>query len=353
MKKNVLIDLDRLKDLNTGLGQFALQFGTAISQLNDDKLRFTFLVPKRFNGFFGQGVDYENISFKRRYLPVLCRKYDVWHSIHQDSAFYPASDKTPLLLTIHDLNFLFEKDTKKAAIRLDRLQTKVDRANTISVISNFTKDTADKHLSLKTKVPVVIHNGVEIKKFEPTLRPPFVPEGKVLFCIGVVQEKKNQKTLLEMMKFLPDTYSLIIAGNNHGNYAKELQDSIRDLKMESRIVLPGTITDDEKYWCLTNCEALLFPSKYEGFGIPPIEAMRLGKPVFASTLSSIPEICGKHAIYWEHFEPSYMAGILLEGLKHYYEESHRAEQARVHSLQFTWNNKVQSYVQLYKQLLQI
>ncbi len=70
--------------------------------------------------------------------------------------------------------------------------------------------------------------------------------------------------------------------------------------------MPGQISDEDKYWFLKNCKAVLFPSKFEGMGIPPIEAMRFGKPVFASASSSIPEICEDNAFYWENFNPEDM-----------------------------------------------
>ena len=84
---SVLIDLDRLKDLNTGLGQVAEFFGDEISKIKDENFRFTLLVPAKFKGYFGNSVDYEVVSLKRRYFPSLCRKYDLWYTIHQDS-FY-------------------------------------------------------------------------------------------------------------------------------------------------------------------------------------------------------------------------------------------------------------------------
>lgn len=352
MKKcTVLIDLDRLKDLNTGLGQFALQLGTTLSRLDEQQLQFVFLVPPKFNGFFGRQVQYENISLTRRYFPLACRTYDMWHSIHQDSAYTPAGQHTPTLLTIHDLNFLFEKNARKAEKRLRRLQKKVNRADIISVISEFTRETVRKHLSLSGKEVVVIHNGVDVQEFSAPSRPHFIPDGDLLFSIGVLQEKKNQKTLLEMMKHLPGNYSLVIAGNSSSAYAENLRHAIRDAGLEKRVVLPGTITDQEKYWCLTNCRALLFPSKFEGFGIPPIEAMRLGRPVFASTLSSIPEVCGEHAFYWEQFDPRSMADRLEDGLKRYESDPQIAKRARNHSLQFSWDIKIQCYIKLYRQLL--
>jgi glycosyltransferase involved in cell wall biosynthesis len=354
MKKyDVLIDLDRLKDLHTGLGQTALLFGTEISKCEENRIQFTFLVPKQFNGYFGSHIKYENVSLVRRYFPSLCPRYDVWHSVHQDASYFPSDAKTPLILTIHDLNFLFEKSPKKANIRLKRLQKKVDRANELFVISDFTKQTVQNNLSLSDKIPIVIRNGVEVTSFPSPNRPDYVPSGKILFSIGVVQEKKNQKTLLEMFQFLPENYVLVIAGNKNGGYADELQNAIKAARLGHRVVMPGTVSDEDKFWLLTHCEALLFPSKFEGFGIPPIEAMRLGKPVFASTLSSIPEVCGEHAFYWEHFEPRYMANILLEGLKRFEGDTERVERAINHSLQFSWSTNAQCYIKIYKRLLGI
>jgi len=350
-KHSVLIDLDRLKDLNNGLGQTALLFGKEISKLDESQIQFTFLVPKKFNGFFGTNVLYENISLTRRYLPSVCRRYDMWHSIHQDSAFLPSSLDTPILLTINDLNFLFEKNPQKAEQRLHRLQRKVDRSKIISVISEYTKESVLKYLSLPSDKVIVVQHGVEVKSFSSPQRPEYTPNGELLFSIGVVQEKKNQKTLVEMMKHLPERYSLVIAGNKGGSYAEELQAAINEAKLEQRIILPGMISDEDKYWCLSNCKALLFPSKYEGFGIPPIEAMRMGKPVFASTLSSIPEVCGDHAFYWESFDPRTMANLFLEGMTLFEKDPGRAERANLHSQQFAWSNNVQNYLQLYKRLL--
>lgn len=69
-KKRILIDLDRLKDVHNGLGQIALNFGKYIQDLKDDRFEFTLLVPKQYIGYFGNNVNYETISIKRRYFPI-------------------------------------------------------------------------------------------------------------------------------------------------------------------------------------------------------------------------------------------------------------------------------------------
>jgi glycosyltransferase involved in cell wall biosynthesis len=349
-KANILVDLDRLKDLTTGLGQVAYHLGRVLSLIQDDTLRFTFLVPEAFNGYFGDKVDYEVISFRRRHFPALCKRYDLWYTIHQDSRLFPDRN-TPYVLTINDLNFLGEKSPAKSRHRLSVLQKKVDRARVITTISEFTASTVK--ANLKTgNIPVeVIYCGVEVEEFPAAARPAFAPDGDLLFSIGVIQPKKNFRVLLDFMTHIPENYKLIIAGNKAGDYSVELENRIAELGLGQRVFLPGKISDEDKYWMYTHCEAVLFPSKFEGMGFPPVEAMRFGKPVFASTWSSIPEVSGDKAFYWENFEPDYMASVFLENIAKFRADPGRPAILRQHSMKYTWEACAASYIRLFKSVL--
>lgn len=349
-KLSILIDLDRLKDLNTGLGQVAAFFGDEISKLNDERFRFTLLVPKKFKGYFGNLVDYEVVSLKRRYLPFLCKKYDLWYTIHQDSAYFPSDSTTPYLLTINDLNFLGEKSPAKAKIRLKKLQRKVDRATAITVISKFTEGEVRSHLKVGETPIHVIYCGVKVKIFEQVRKPAFVPEGELLFSVGVVQMKKNYQVLLGFMQRLPEQYKLIIAGNKSSDYARELQQKITDMGLQHRIFLPGIISEEDKFWMYNHCKAVLFPSKFEGMGFPPVEAMRFGKPVFASTYSSIPEVSEEFAYYWENFDPDEMSRFFLKKIEEFYENTSLPEILKKHSQKFTWEANLKAYLTLFRNI---
>jgi len=350
-KLSVLIDLDRLKDLNNGLGQVALLFGKALAGIKDKQLSFTFLVPKNYVGFFGNSVQYEVVSLKRRYFPALCKKYDLWYTIHQDSCYFPSRRNTPYIICINDLNFLGEKTKAKAQKRINRLQRKVDRAAAITTISKYTETVVRENLSINNTPLQVIYTGVEVKTFEKVKRPAYVPEGSILFSIGVVQAKKNYGVLLEFMLRLPD-YCLIIAGNkNNSPFAIELQQRINELGLQHRVILPGMIADEDKYWLYKYCKAVLFPSKFEGFGFPPIEAMQFGKPVFASTFSSIPEVCEDKAYYWENFDPDYMSTFFLDKMETFKNDKDRAETLRNYSKKYVWEENVALNVQLFKKIL--
>ena len=352
-KYNVLIDLDRLKDPNNGLGQVALNYGNILGKTEDPDLRFTLLVPKNFVGYFGDKVGYEAITFKRRYFPALCPKYDLWHAIHQDCSYFPGDKKTPLLLTINDLNFLGEKSRSKAASRLRRLQKIVNRAQHITTISDYTGDVVKQNLDVGSIPVETVYLGVEVPHFKNAERPAFVPEGKILFSVGVVREKKNYMTLIPFMKNLPEEYCLVISGNKNSTYSDQIEAKVSELGLDNRVILPGLISDEDKSWLYANCEAVLFPSRFEGMGFPPVEAMRYGKPVFASTFSSIPEVSGDKAYYWENFDPAAMAEFFLTKMKEFSQDPLRGRVLTEHSMKYTWENCTRQYIDLYNKMLGI
>ena len=347
----VLVDLDRLKDVNSGLGQVALHFGAALSSMRDEDLEFTFLVPSAWRGRFGKAVRYEVVSLRRRFLPFLCPGYDLWYTIHQDSHYFPSHRHAPFVLTINDLNFLGEKTPAKARRRLRRLQRKVARARALTVISKYTETIVRANLEVGALPIHVIYCGIEVDEYPNAPQPEYVPEGDILFSIGVVRPRKNYGVLIDFMGALPANYKLVIAGNKPGSHAAELESRIGEAGLRERIVLPGPISDADKYWLYTHCKAVLFPSQLEGMGLPPIEAMRHGKPVFASAASSVPEVCGDRAYYWENFDPALMSAFFLEKIDAFYGDATRPELCRSHSFKYDWDANARAYVSLFKSIL--
>src|SRR5690606_41662991 len=102
------------------------------------------------------------------------------------------------------------------------------------------------------------------------------PRQPFLFAIGEVAPKKNFGVLVDLIARLPG-YSLVIAGRKNTPYAAQIEERVRELGLTDRIHLPGIISDSDRYWLYQNFTALAFPSLGEGFGLPVIEAMSLGK----------------------------------------------------------------------------
>lgn len=350
-KYNCLVDLSKLKNLYCGLGQFSLQLGKQFSEILDDKLNFSFLAPESFINEFGK-TEIERLSIKRRYFPCLCRKYDLWHSVHQSSPFFPSDKKTPYILTIHDLNFLDEKSPAKANMRRHNLQERIDRASAITAISQFTANEVKNHFDLKSKEIRIVYNGVDITLFHKADKPAYIPDGDFIFAIGVVKKKKNFKSLIGLLSNL-ENFNLVIAGDKSDSYADEIIDEAKAAGLIDRVILPGKISDIDKYWLYNNCKAFVFPSLLEGFGLPVIEAMRFGKPVFLSKFSSLPEIGGTEAYYWDDFNPKSMADLFIKKMAEYQDDTTKVQRIVNHSQKFSWKNAAEEYVDVYKSVLKI
>ena len=154
-----------------------------------------------------------------------------------------------------------------------------------------------------------------------------------------------------MLVHLPEIH-LVLAGKNTTNYAKDLQQLIEKHALRDRIIITGKISEVDKYYYYKNCLAFVFPSLREGFGIPPIEAMAFGKPVFLSNKSSLPEIGGPHAFYWEHFEPKHMATVFQDGINRYTNDKENYRQKyQQHAASYNWKNTAKKYIEVYKELL--
>ncbi len=367
-KRRVLIDLSKTKSLYNGPGQFCIRLGNELDKLADHQLHPTFLINKNRahllpNSSAKQWIN--NLSREtspsaiKALMALQQPKFDLWHVTAQDSSFWPLNPpqsrhRIPTLLTIHDLNFLREKSDAKIEKRLATLQAKVDRAEAITTISNFSASEIRSHLNLNSKPLITIHNGGPIQEETPASKPAFADNRKILFTLGELTAKKNVHTLLPLVEE-SDEYHLIIAGKNSTHYGNKIRKEIRRKGLDQRVTLPGTIPNKERLWLYQNCSAFLFPSLTEGFGLPVLEAMQFGKPVFMSNSTSLPEIGGDAGFYWSSYEPDVMKQQFRQGMQTYYTHSPSEfeQRAKQRAAAFTWAHSAQAYWRLYKELLKI
>ncbi len=343
----VLIDVERIRQPNSGLGQVALHLVGEYLKNPPDDFEPVFLMPEDRLGHFDATFDYEVPTWKRRYARALAPEYDLWHMLHQDASYLPGP-KTPYILTINDLNFLFEKSEGKAQKRLRKVQRLVDGAVALTVISEFTGSVVREHLDVGDKPLSVVYIGLGNDPSEPGTRPDFAPDEPFLFNVGVVRRKKNQHVLVDFLARIDDL-KLVIAGNIKDDYADEIQDRARTLGIADRLIMPGEIEEAHKSWLFRNSEAFVFPSLYEGFGLPVAEAMSHGKPTFTSTRSSLPEVGGEDVFYWDDFDPDAMASVFTDGMRAFHDDPGRSERLQKRAASFSWANCVSQYAKLYRQ----
>lgn len=236
-------------------------------------------------------------------LPKKIPECDLLWSPHFNVPLFPIKAQKRVV-TIHDLYHLdhlseFSLEKKLyAKIMLSRAVSKADRLITVS---EYSKSRLLYYFpEAKNKVEV-IYSGCDHLTEERAI--PGLPEQFFLF-VGNLKPHKNLEAVLDALLERPD-FHLVVAGKMsgfiHGVDWQALEKKYPQLK--GRLHPLGKISDEQLTWLYLNAQALIFPSFYEGWGLPPVEAMRLGCPVIASNAASIPEACGTAALYFDPKSP--------------------------------------------------
>jgi glycosyltransferase involved in cell wall biosynthesis len=358
--KKILLDFERMQNLYTGFYYFNLHFGKSLLKLAPKNLDFSFYLVQDQFGMFGNTVKYQSKktyskagrSFFRFFKKCSSKEYGIIHISDQHSLFQPRDTNSKIILTIHDLNYLIESSDLKTIEEEKRKHQRIlDMADHIVCISNFSKKTVLENLDTKGKPVDVIYQGCELEEFEIVEQPGYLPKHPFLFAISNLLPKKNFHVLPCLLK--DNNYELIISGiTEHRTQREYVKTIIANAKLHGvadRVIFTGPISDGERQWYYKNCMAFMFPSIAEGFGTPPLEAMYFGKPVFASTCTSIPEICGDAAYYFKNFEPEEMAKTFNDGM-HNYETFKPIQKLRERYNFFNWDKTAIEYIKLYEKL---
>jgi glycosyltransferase involved in cell wall biosynthesis len=353
-QKQILLDCERMKYPNTGLYHYCLQLAKALQQALETSQTESLCLFANEAAATAISPSIAHItpaSWHKWFLPF-ADKFDVWHATHQSTDYFPTNTKTPIVLTIHDLNFLYDahKNPQKRKRYLQALQQKIDASKHIVAISQHVKNDILQHCNVGDKPISVIYNGCNISNDIIAKKPAGIASQPFLYSIGTIAEKKNFHVLPALL--VNNNYQLIISGITQSDaYQQQIIDSAKQLGVADRLVFTGAISEAEKYWYYQHCEAFVFPSIAEGFGLPVIEAMYFGKPVILSTHTSLPEIGGPHAYYFQDFEPATMQQTLFNSLAHYYQQNPQAAIKKWAS-QFTWQQAAAQYLNVYRTLKQ-
>ena len=348
-KKTVLLDLCDIGNPTSGFGQIAKNYAEWYSKMEDEALKFHFLLPPAYEKDFGPLVETTHVRRKfHKYFSKGLPSVDLWHSITQQQLKRRRGRCGKFVLTIHDLNYLTEKNWIRQQKHKIVLQHAINQADAVTCISKFVGKQIEEQFNLKGKPVRVIYNGVEDITGQPESKPPFATGRPFFFAIGQIRPKKNFHLLVDMMKHFPD-HDLYVCGDDHFAYSKVVREHIEQLPTKNAY-LTGKISAEEKVWLYRHCEAFLFPSVGEGFGLPAIEAMQFGKAVFISTATCLPEICGDCAMVWEHLHPDDMAAVVKQRLAGLYADATQIEKVQNHAKEFSYGKHIAAYVKLYKEL---
>ncbi len=288
-------------------------------------------------------------------------------SPHYNVPLIPTSAQKRLV-TIHDVFHLAFSDQlnlrQKTYARL-MLNAAVRLSNKIVTVSNFSKTEIMKYTKISSNKISVIHNGINIEQFK-VLRGPDInhtkikyglPEKFILF-VGNIKPHKNLKRLLvayeKLYKQDLKDYGLVMVGKKDGFITGD-NELFRILKnksaLQERVLFTGSVETAELSAIYNSASMLVFPSLYEGFGLPPLEAMACGCPVIVSNTASLSEVYGDAAYYVDPYNPESIA----EGIhKLLYDKGLRQgliQKGFKRTKMFTWKNSVEKHMNIFEEVI--
>ena len=233
---------------------------------------------------------------------LLWNKIDVLHS---PGFVCPIIKTTKSVVTIHDMTFFSHPKVhtffKRIYFPLMITLSLWVSNKTISVSNNTTKDISKYVRINKKKVSTIYESFNQLSMPEHTstdefLRNRYNIHSKYLLFVGTLEPRKNIKSIIIALSKIKDKkVKLVIVGGKGWMY-DDLFSVLKKLKLEDRVIFTGYVPDEELGSFYRNAEGFIYPSFYEGFGIPILEAMYFGCPVITSNISSMPEVAGDAAI---------------------------------------------------------
>lgn len=256
-------------------------------QFNNVKLN-TYLL---FHG--GVCIDFTN------HIPLVGKSIVFLHDVY--CRVCPDDFKTPSDIQIRD-------STCKMYLRIAK------KAKIVCTVSQYSKKQIMKYYPIPDERIEVIYNGVEHIWNTPSdeeifTRYPQLRTREFFFCLGSLSVRKNLKWLVNHARLYPDEFFVISGTPLSSVIPPELED-IRKLK---NILCVGYVSDGEVKALMKSCKAFIFPSFFEGFGIPPLEALACGVPVIVSNATCLPEIYEDCVYYINPHEPHVDLKKLLRG----------------------------------------
>ncbi|MHB8598895.1 MAG: glycosyltransferase family 4 protein [Ktedonobacteraceae bacterium] len=308
---------------------------------------------------------YLNIIWYRWRLPLYANYFsgqvDIYHG--PDFALPPIGKKLYKVVTVHDLAFLEHPEyaVPSLANYLKKVVPEaVAAADVVCTVSQEVSRTLIDHFSTPPEKLTVVSNGVSPyfrRITDPIIlaatRNKFGLKHPLVLGVGTLEPRKNHINLIKAFytaqKKKNGPVMLAIAGGKGWLY-EETQQLVQELKLEKKVRFLGRVSDLELVTLYSMADVFAFPSFFEGFGVPPIEAMACGAPVITSNTSSLPEVVGDAALLIDPHKPDELAHTILRLLENPQLQEELRQKGYERAKQYTWAESAHKMLTIYAQL---
>jgi glycosyltransferase involved in cell wall biosynthesis len=290
-------------------------------------------------------------------LHLLRNSFDLFHGTNFEIPFW---SRRPTVVTIHDLSLMLLSEVHREDLIWRsrwRLPWMASKASRVITPSNSVKkelcEAVDIHPD-KVVVTPEAPRSVFKRREDPELRRRLGIEGDFILFVGTIEPRKNLRRLVEafdqMLRNTSLSPKLVIAGGK-GWMMDDFFSFIEEKGVTDRVCLTGYLQDEELCTLYSTCTAFIYPSLYEGFGLPPLEAMACGAPVITSRTPALMETVGTAARLVDPKNIGDMAQAMTEMLSDQRAREHYAELGKFHVKQFSWEQTALKTLEVYRQLL--
>jgi glycosyltransferase involved in cell wall biosynthesis len=363
---HVIIDARMIDENLHGIARYTYEL--IKNSVKTGRVYFSLLVNdiKLAEKMFESVTDIDFIVMKSKFLslteqlelPKIVNRYCGKAIFHSPSFVSSPFIKNEMIMTIHDLNHVrlpqfyspFHKYYYKYIVRYS-----AKKCNIIFTVSEFSKQEILSWIDLKDENVIVTYNGIgdrfkvidDLKQMNKVKIKYNLPE-KFLLYVGNLKPHKNVETLIKSMRHvkLDDEIKLVVGGNANDS----LMSIIKEYNLENRVRFIGFIDEEDLVELYNMASLFVFPSLYEGFGLPPLEAMSCGCPSIVANTSSLPEVIGDGGIVFEAINDVELA----EKIDYLFNDNKKCSEYIDYGINrakaFTWGKLVEETISQYEKI---
>lgn len=366
----ILVDSISLLSPLTGIGRYTYEVS---KQLEEDNS----LLIEYFYGYYSKKLiqlssskeikGLKSFILKNPMIKKMVRKillsyvhlFSKSYELYWQPNFIPNSGikAKKIVTTVHDFSFILYRDFHPKE-RIEYIEkyffNNLDRSDMIITGSEYTKREILKYTKFKEDKIVVIYHGIEHNLFKvyQKIELGFDLPSKFILSVGSIEPRKNLLRLLKAYQGLPleikDEYKLLLVGFS-GWENSEIISLIKEL--EEYVQYLGFISDEELAQVYNLATLFVYPSLYEGFGLPVLEAMACGTAVVSSGLSSLPEVGGDAPLYCDPYSITDIQEKIVSTLADSSKRDSMVEKGLAQAQKFSWQKSAQEHKRLFTLML--
>lgn len=375
----VLLDASSLLPPRTGIGNVTANLVKSLLRLDKVHEYTLFLnslrrpLPNSLKRLFRENVRLRRWRVPGPWLHKAWKNWNVppleWLAGKADILHAPASILPPLhsaaqVLTLHDCYFMRRPEhchEMGGLYMRETLPKRIQQCSAIICVSEFTRQETLELLPVEPARLQVIYSGVDRDRFFPLSREETRERmagwnwpSQFFLTVATLEPRKNLETLLEAVHLLKqrgkDFPPLVCAGGK-GFQHKQLFEKLHDLNLEKEVFFPGFMEPADLLAAYNACQALIMPSRYEGFGLPLLEALACGAPLLASDIPPFHEAAGNNALYFDPESPESLADALERANYGWGERQAIKQNNLTRARQFSWNQTARKTLAVYENLV--